>query len=201
MSPASPSVRLMTSAFSCSQLSNRPCAAGITTSRISSPDPSLASIAASNASSPCPDAADTKTGGRSARDASCCSSPNRSPDTRSTLFQTSRMWLSAGRISMPRSPSTFSTSWACACVSSCAISRTCRIKSASMTSSSVARNAATSIVGRSEMNPTVSDKMMRRALGSFTSRIVGSSVANTWSMASTPAPVMRLNSVDLPALV
>ena len=34
-----------------------------------------------------------------------------------------------------------------------------------------------------------------------TSRMVGSSVANTWSLASTSAPVRRLNSVDLPALV
>ena len=43
----------------------------------------------------------------------------------------------------------------------------------------VARKAATSIVGRSDMKPTVSDRMIRRALGSFTSRIVGSSVAKT----------------------
>ena len=70
-----------------------------------------------------------------------------------------------------------------------------------MTSSSVARKAATSMVGRSEMKPTVSERMMRRPLASRTSRMVGSSVANTWSSTSTPAPVMRLKSVDLPAFV
>jgi hypothetical protein len=37
--------------------------------------------------------------------------------------------------------------------------------------------------------------------GSTTPRIVGSSVANSMSLASTSAPVIRLNSVDLPALV
>ena len=81
------------------------------------------------------------------------------------------------------------------------MSRTCRMRSASTTSSSVARKAATSVVGRSEMKPTVSDRMMRRPLASFTSRMVGSSVSNTWSRAVTEAPVRRLNSVDLPALV
>ena len=39
------------------------------------------------------------------------------------------------------------------------------MRSASTTSSSVARKAATSVVGRSEMKPTVSDRMMRRPLG------------------------------------
>ena len=53
------------------------------------------------------------------------------------------------------------------------MSRTCRIRSAASTSSSVARKAATSVVGRSEMKPTVSDRMMRRPLASFTSRMVG----------------------------
>jgi hypothetical protein len=31
--------------------------------------------------------------------------------------------------------------------------------------------------------------------------MVGSSVSNTWSLAETAAPVSRLKSVDLPALV
>ena len=39
------------------------------------------------------------------------------------------------------------------------MSRTCRTRSASITSSSVARKAATSVVGRSEMKPTVSDRI------------------------------------------
>ncbi len=50
-------------------------------------------------------------------------------------------------------------------VSGCEISRTCRITSASATSSSVARKAATSSVGSSLMNPTVSDRMARRPEG------------------------------------
>ena len=44
------------------------------------------------------------------------------------------------------------------------MSRTCRMTSASITSSSVARNAATSMVGRSEIKPTVSDRMTRVAV-------------------------------------
>ena len=79
--------------------------------------------------------------------------------------------------------------------------RTLRMRSASTTSSSVARKAATSVVGRLAMKPTVSDSMMRRPLASFTSRMVGSRVSNTWSRAATAAPVKRLKSVDLPALV
>ncbi len=39
------------------------------------------------------------------------------------------------------------------------MSRTCKMRSASITSSSVARKAATSVVGRSEMKPTVSDRI------------------------------------------
>ncbi len=42
------------------------------------------------------------------------------------------------------------------------MSRTCKIRLAATTSSSVARKAATSAVGRSEMKPTVSDKIARR---------------------------------------
>ena len=72
--------------------------------------------------------------------------------------------------SMPSSPSTFSTSCDCAAVSSCDMSRTCRMTSASITSSSVARNAATSMVGRSEMKPTVSDRMTRLPCGRSTAR-------------------------------
>jgi hypothetical protein len=43
--------------------------------------------------------------------------------------------------------------------------------------------------------------MMRLPRGSATARNVGSSVANNMSADSTLAVVMRLNSVDLPALV
>ena len=70
----------------------------------------------------------------------------------------------------------------------CAMSRTCRMRSASITSSSVARKAATSIVGRSEMKPTVSDRITLRAVRQRRSRAsVGSSVANSMSSASTSA--------------
>ena len=69
------------------------------------------------------------------------------------------------------------------------------------TSSSVARKAATSSVGRLETNPTVSDRIARSKPGIFTLRMVGSSVANSKSSATTAAWVMRLNRVDLPALV
>ena len=71
---------------------------------------------------------------------------------------------------MPSAVSTSSTSCDCASVSSCETSRTCRITSASITSSSVARNAATSMVGRSEMKPTVSDRMIFMPPGNCTAR-------------------------------
>jgi hypothetical protein len=63
----------------------------------------------------------------------------------------------------------------------------------------VARKAATSSCGRSEMKPTVSDRIAGRPSGSFRVRRVGSSVANSMSSATTWAWVRRLNSVDLPA--
>ena len=83
-----------------------------------------------------------------------------------------------------------------------AMSRTCRMRSASTTSSSVARKAATSVVGRSEMKPTVSDRIMRRPLGQL--HLAHRRVERGEQLVlggSTSAPVRRLNSVDLPALV
>ena len=53
--------------------------------------------------------------------------------------------------------------------------------SASVTSSSVARKAATRWVGRSEMKPTVSDRIALRPTAASSARIVGSSVANSMS--------------------
>jgi len=61
--------------------------------------------------------------------------------------------------------------------------------------------AAISMVGRSEMKPTVSDRMICAPCGRLTARNVGSSVANSLSADSTLALVSWLNSVDLPALV
>ena len=51
------------------------------------------------------------------------------------------------------------------------------------------------------MKPTVSLSSTRRFDGSMNCRTVGSSVANMRASATTPAPVSRLNKVDLPALV
>ncbi len=73
--------------------------------------------------------------------------------------------------------------------------------SAARTSSSVARKAEISMVGRSEMKPTVSDRIAEPPCGSLISRMVGSRVANSMSAAITCERVRRLNRVDLPALV
>jgi hypothetical protein len=61
----------------------------------------------------------------------------------------------------------------------------------SCTSSSVARKASTSSVGRSEIKPTVSERIAGRPLGRFTVRSVGSSVANSMSSAITADCVRR----------
>ena len=62
--------------------------------------------------------------------------------------------------------STSSTSSRCASLSGCAMSRTWTMRSADATSSSVARKAATSSVGRSETKPTVSDRIALSKPGS-----------------------------------
>ena len=58
-----------------------------------------------------------------------------------------------------------------------------------------------SVVGKSEMKPTVSDITAFEPPGSGSDLMVGSSVAKSVSSASTEAPVSALNRVDLPALV
>ena len=85
--------------------------------------------------------------------------------------------------------------------SGCEASMTCRMRSASATSSSVARNAATSACGSRSMKPTVSDTSSSRPSGRRTCRTSGSSVTKSASEASASACVSRLNSVVLPALV
>ena len=55
---------------------------------------------------------------------------------------------------------------------------TCSTRSASAVSSSVARNAATSVCGRRSMNPTVSLNSSSRRSGRSTRRTSGSSVTN-----------------------
>ena len=57
------------------------------------------------------------------------------------------------------------------------------------------------MVGRSEMKPTVSDRIAEPPCGSLIRRMVGSRVANSMSAATTSARVSRLNRVDLPAFV
>jgi hypothetical protein len=55
--------------------------------------------------------------------------------------------------------------------------------------------------GRLRMKPTVSLSRIRRRDGRMSARTTGSSVANMRASARTPAVVMRLKRVDLPALV
>ena len=70
-----------------------------------------------------------------------------------------------------------------------------------VTSSSVERNASTRSCGSFETNPTVSEIVALRPLGSAIRRVVGSSVANSWFATITSAPVSRRINDDLPALV
>ena len=74
--------------------------------------------------------------------------------------------------------------------------------SASITSSSVARKAATSMVGRSEMKPTVSDRIDARAVRQIDGAHASGRASRTACRRQHARPaVSRLNSVDLPALV
>ena len=134
---------------------SRPCA------------PRRASMAASSASMPSPVSAETSTGGAVAarpwRAPLPCARPRRAGRPCSTPPGSARR--PPPRRCRDRA-STASTSRALRFASRRGeMSRTCRMRSASITSSSVARKAATSVVGRSEMKPTVSDRMMRRPLG------------------------------------
>jgi len=72
---------------------------------------------------------------------------------------------------------------------------------ASVTSSSVARKAFTSVTGRLRMNPTVSPQEHPPPRGQRQRAHGRVSVANMRASAATWAPVSRLNSVDLPAFV
>ena len=80
-------------------------------------------------------------------------------------------------------------------------STTWMTRSASATSSSVDRNASTSWWGSRRTKPTVSVRVTARPSGSSARRTVGSRVANSASSTRTPAPVIRLSRLDLPALV
>ena len=65
----------------------------------------------------------------------------------------------------------------------------------------LARKARTKVVGKLRMKPTVSLTNARLLEGKTICLTVGSSVANIFESASTPAPVSRLKSVDFPAFV
>ena len=87
---------------------------------------------------------------------------------------------------LSRMPAT-SSAWAA--LSGSDRSRTCRTRSASRTSSSVARKAATSWVGRSEMKPTVSDMMTSWPCGRLHAAAAsGRAWRTACPRASTPAP-------------
>ena len=81
-------------------------------------------------------------------------------------------------------------------------STTCSSRSASAASSSVARNAATRSCGRSRMKPTVSDSTIGSRAGHVARGASSCRASRTAGRRrSASAPVRRLKSVDLPALV
>ena len=158
--PVSAVSSLRTSALACSQLNSRPCRRRDLHGEdfILGAEPLVDGPAAA-ASMPSPVTAETSTGRCSLRAMACPTSMRAAAESRSALFHTSNSGRSAPSAAMPRSARTASTSCLCASVSGWLMSRTCKMRSASITSSSVARNAATSVVGRSEMKPTVSDRI------------------------------------------
>ena len=162
------------------------------------------SMVASSRSTPSPVRADTATVALSGWPPSALRTlrptASRSPPvsvSRSSLLNATTCGVSPA----PISASTFTTCAVSSAACGEAASTTCTSSDASMTSSSVARKDFTSVVGRLRMKPTVSLSSAFRLLGSVTARTVGSKVANIFASVSTPAPVSRLNSVDLPALV
>ena len=74
-------------------------------------------------------------------------------------------------------------------------------RSASASSSRVARNASTRSGGRSRMKPTVSVSTTSRSRGKRKRRLMGSRVANSLFSATASPRVRALSKVDLPALV
>ena len=81
------------------------------------------------------------------------------------------------------------------------MSMTCRSKSASSSSSRVARKAVISSSGSWRIKPTVSVMMTSTSLGSLFRLLVGSRVAKRRLSASTELLVSVFRSVDLPAFV
>ena len=85
----------------------------------------------------------------------------------------------SGVAAAPISVNVASTCAVCRAASGELASTTCSRSSASTTSSSVARNAFTRVVGKFRMKPTVSLISTRRLEGNVSGRTVGSSVAPT----------------------
>ena len=141
---------------------------------------------------PMPFTAETWTVLASSRSESRCAG-----ESRSILFLTRKrnFWSASSSLS------TRSTCASCSADKGLLASETCRTRAARWTSSSVARNAETSVCGRLRMKPTVSDSSTLRREGKVTERMVGSRVANMRGDSSTAAWVSALKSVDLPALV
>src|SRR6266511_3950764 len=149
--------------------------------------------ASRSSSSPSPVSADTSTAPgyrrRTARRAASSS--------RSALFRA----RTSGRPPAPISARTSRTAPICWSSPPADASATWSTREASATSSSVERNASTRSWGSLPTNPTVSETVTSRPPGSDSRRVVGSSVANSWSATSTPASVSAFISVDLPAFV
>ena len=117
--------------------------------------------------------------------------------TRSALFKTN-MRGTRSRLNSLRIPSTTST-----CRSNVGLltSATCRSRSASCSSSSVARNAPISSSGRFRMKPTVSVTIASRSSGNRKRRLAVSSVSKRRFWAVTRLQVRTFSKVDLPAFV
>ena len=149
--------------------------------------------ASSSPSTPSPVMAETETdpGNRVARRARSL------PRSRSILLSatTSGMWAA------PISSSTLRTASIWPSTSGAEASATCSSRSERVTSSSVDRNASTRSWGSFETKPTVSLIVACRPPGRSIRRVVGSSVAKSWSATITSAPVSRRISVDFPAFV
>ena len=106
-----------------------------------------------------------------------CNSKSGSTGSASTLLNAITVGLSLA----PSSSNVSSTALTCSAAFGCVMSTTCNRTFDSMISSSVARNAAMSCVGNFSIKPTVSLNKTSCPLGNFTRRVVGSSVAKSWS--------------------
>src|SRR5579885_385541 len=110
--------------------------------------------------------------------------------TLSALFKTVTIGLSTADNSL----STSKTLTICSSTLGWLESTTCINTSAILTSSSVARNAATREVGNFLMKPTVSEMSTVRPLGKIVFLVVGSSVANNLSSTKTSDLVRAFNN-------